>query len=48
MQNGVSSPAILNMLGILSSRPCDAVKCSEGAGLTSPWPRPRTAHDCIS
>ncbi len=23
---GVSSPAILNMLGIISSRPCDAVK----------------------
>ena len=25
MQNEVSSPAILNMLGIISSRPCDAV-----------------------
>ena len=25
MQNGVSSPAILYMLGIISSRPCDAV-----------------------
>jgi hypothetical protein len=24
--NGVSSPAILYMLGIISSRPCDAVK----------------------
>ncbi len=26
MVNGVSSPAILYMLGIISSRPCDAVK----------------------
>ena len=26
MQNGVSSPAILYMFGIISSRPCDAVK----------------------
>jgi len=31
MQNGVSSPAILYMLGIIRSRPCDAVNVVESA-----------------
>src|SRR5262249_15540449 len=50
MQNDVSSPAILYMLGIISSRPCDAVKvvarappCS--APCTAPAAPP---SDCIS
>ena len=47
---GVSSPAILNMLGIMSSRPCDAVNVVDRAPA---WIAPCTApaapaSDCIS
>ncbi len=50
MQNGVSSPAILYMLGIISSRPCDAVKVVVRAPA---WIAPCAApaappSDCIS
>ena len=51
MTAGVSSPAILNMLGIISSRPCDAVKVVANAP-PSGAPRgarrrlpPRTANE---
>ena len=48
--NGVSSPAILNMSGIISSRPCDAVNVVVSAPA---WRAPCTApaapaSDCIS
>ncbi len=48
--NGVSSPAILYMLGIISSRPCEAVKVvvSEPAW-SAPWTAPAAPpSDCIS
>ena len=47
---GVSSPAILNMLGIISSRPCDDVKVVASAPRWSaPWSAPAApASDCIS
>jgi len=48
--NGVSSPAILNMLGIISSRPCDAVNVVDKApACTAPCTAPAApASDCIS
>ena len=47
---GVSSPAILNMLGIISSRPCDAVNVVASAPFCSaPCSAPAApASDCIS
>ena len=47
---GVSSPAILNMLGIIRSRPCEAVKVVASAPFWSaPWRAPAApASDCIS
>ena len=50
MQNEVSSPAILYMLGIMSRRPCDAVNVVVSAPA---WSAPCTApaappSDCIS
>ena len=50
MQNGVSSPAILYMLGIMSSRPCDAVKVVVSApAWRAPWTAAAApASDCIS
>ena len=47
---GVSSPAILNMLGILSSRPCEAVKVQVSAPVWSaPWTAPAAPPSlCIS
>ena len=50
MEKGVSSPAILYMLGIISSRPCEAVKVVVSAPA---WSAPCTApaapaSDCIS
>ena len=47
---GVSSPAILNMLGIMSSRPCEAVKLPDSAPLCrAPCRAPAApASDCIS
>src|SRR5512135_757245 len=50
MQNEVSSPAILYMLGIISRRPCDAVNVVVSAPA---WRAPCTApaappSDCIS
>ena len=50
MTAGVSSPAILNMLGIIRSRPCDAVKVVANAPFWSaPWSAPAApASDCIS
>jgi hypothetical protein len=50
MVNGVSSPAILYMLGIIRRRPCDAVKVVASAPA---WRAPCTApaappSDCIS
>ena len=48
--NGVSSPAILNMSGSMSSSPCDAVKVvvSEPAW-RAPWTAPAAPpSDCIS
>src|SRR5439155_26540368 len=50
MQKGVSSPAILYMLGIIRSRPCEAVKVVASAPA---WRAPCTApaappSDCIS
>ena len=50
MTAGVSSPAILNMFGIISSRPCDAVNVVVNAPF---WRDPCTApaapaSDCIS
>ena len=48
--NGVSSPAILYMLGIISSRPCDAVNVVESApACSAPWTAPAAPpSDCIS
>ena len=41
MQKDVSSPAILYMLGIISSRPCDAVKVVVSApACSAPWTAP--------
>ena len=50
MQNGVSSPAILYMFGIISSRPCDAVNVVASApACSAPWTAPAApASDCIS
>src|SRR3546814_6649947 len=47
---GVSSPAILNMLGTMSSRPCDAVNVVASAPFWSaPCSAPAApASDCIS
>ena len=46
----VSSPAILNMLGIISSRPCEAVKVVVSAPVCSaPCTAPAAPpSDCIS
>ena len=45
MQNAVSSPAILYMLGIMRSRPCDARECGrQRAGLESAVDRARRAR----
>ena len=48
--NGVSSPAILYMLGIMSSSPWDAVNVVESApACSAPWTAPAApASDCIS
>ena len=41
MQKGVSSPAILYMFGIISSRPCDAVNVVASApAWSAPWTAP--------
>ena len=41
MVAGVSSPAILNMLGIISSRPCEAVNVVPKApACNAPWSAP--------
>ena len=50
MQNGVSSPAILYMFGIMSSRPCEAVKVVASApACRAPCTAPAApASDCIS
>ncbi len=50
MTDGVSSPAILNMLGNMSSRPCEAVKVLPRAPFWSaPCSAPAApASDCIS
>ena len=50
MTAGVSSPAILNMLGIISRSPCEAVKLLDRAPLCSaPCSAPAApASDCIS
>ena len=47
---GVSSPAILNMLGIINSRPCDAVNVVVIApACNEPWTAPAApASLCIS
>ena len=47
---GVSSPAILYMLGIIRSRPCDAVKVVASApAWSAPWTAPAAPpSDCIS
>jgi hypothetical protein len=47
---GVSSPAILNMLGIMSRSPCDAVKVVVSAPVCSaPWTAPAAPPSlCIS
>src|SRR4030095_845641 len=47
---GVSSPAILYMLGIISSRPCEAVKVVASAPVVNaPWIAPAgPPSDCIS
>ena len=47
---GVSSPAILYMLGIISSRPCEAVKVVASApACSAPWTAPAAPpSDCIS
>ena len=47
---GVSSPAILNMLGSISNRPCDAVNVVPSVPLvTAPCSAPAApASDCIS
>ena len=48
--NGVNSPAILNMSGIMSRRPCDAVKVVRSApACRAPWSAPAAPpSDCIS
>ncbi len=50
MTAGVSSPAILDMLGIISRRPCDAVNVVVRAPFCRlPWTAPAApASDCIS
>ena len=50
MQNGVSSPAILYMLGIISRSPCEAVKVVASApAWSAPWTTPAAPpSDCIS
>ena len=50
MQNEVSSPAILNMFGIIRSRPCDAVNVVVSApACSAPWTAPEAPpSDCIS
>ena len=50
MTHAVSSPAILYMLGIISIRPCDAVKVVVSAPACSePWTVPAApASLCIS
>ena len=50
MTKGVSSPAILNMLGIISSRPCDEVKVvARDPACSAPCTAPAApASDCIS
>ena len=47
---GVSSPAILYMLGIISSRPCEAVKVVVSApACSAPWTAPAAPPSlCIS
>ena len=48
--NEVSSPAILYMFGIISRRPCDAVKVVVRApAWSAPWTAPAAPpSDCIS
>ena len=48
--NEVSSPAILYMLGIISRRPCEAVKVVVSApACSAPWTAPAAPpSDCIS
>jgi hypothetical protein len=50
MQKGVSSPAILYMLGIISSRPWEAVNVVPSApAWIAPWTAPAAPpSDCIS
>jgi hypothetical protein len=50
MTAGVSSPAILNMFGIIRSRPCDDVNVVPSAPRwRAPWSAPAApASDCIS
>ncbi len=50
MVKDVSSPAILYMLGIMSSRPCDAVKVVvREPAWSAPWTAPAAPpSDCIS
>src|SRR5512146_3318142 len=50
MHIAVSSPAILYMLGIMSRRPCDAVKVVVSApACSAPWTAPAAPpSDCIS
>ncbi len=50
MTAGVSSPAILNMFGIISRRPCEAVNVVARAPFwRAPWSAPAApASDCIS
>src|SRR5574342_1048120 len=50
MHMDVSSPAILYMLGIMSSSPCDAVKVVVRApACSAPWTAPEAPpSDCIS
>jgi hypothetical protein len=47
---GVSSPAILNMFGIISRSPCEAVKVVERApACSAPWTAPAAPPSlCIS
>ena len=50
MTAGVSSPAILNMFGIIRSRPCDEVNVVPSApSWRAPWSAPAAPpSDCIS
>ncbi len=50
MTNGDSSPAILNMFGIISRRPCEAVNVVASApAWSAPWTAPAAPpSDCIS